>query len=55
VGGEVLGPVKTLCRGIPGPRSKTGWVSEQEDGGGGGGGGFSEGKPGKGIKHLKCK
>jgi hypothetical protein len=35
------------CRGMAGPRSRSGWVGEQGERGGHRG--FSEGKPGKGI------
>jgi hypothetical protein len=50
MGGEALGLVKILCpsnRGMPGPRSRSGWVGEQKEGGGYRG--FSERKLGKGI------
>ena len=39
--------MKALCRGMPGPGSRSGWVGEQGEEGEDRG--FSEGKPGKGI------
>jgi hypothetical protein len=54
MGGEILVPVKVLCmpqcRGLPGPGSRSRWVSEQ--GTRGEDTGFSKRKPGKGTFEM---